>query len=254
MAWMTQALAIPEPRTGERDHELTLIATFGMNRPLRTDLSHGCGVPVRSAFGVMAIDFGSTLLLSGEIWTDIGPCGKVMPRRDMMIADVQGNSLPEDVPGQLGVDRPGMLRGYPKNPDATAVAIHEKWFRTGDLCPPPDVLGDDFIVGRIEEMIRRSAAVAGHGVDDERRGEEVKAGIILRPGIGIGAVNPDRFVVHAAEHVAPLKLPRDIKFCWSCPMTSSCKISLRRLLDGEGEAIGALLDASMRWAVDGGVF
>jgi len=261
MAWMTDAVAMLEPRPDERDHALKMIATFGMNRQLRIDLAHRYGVPVRDAFGMTEIGFGSAVLLSDEIGTGIGSCGKVMPWRDMMIADAQGNPLQDDVLGELCVAGPGMLRGYHKKPEATAAAFHGKWFRTGDLCRR-DARGYYFIVGRIKEMIRRSGenisitevegalslhpdveAVAVHGIDDEKRGEEVKACIILRQGIEPGSIDPGRFVAHAAQHLAPFKLPRYVQFYRSFPMTSSSKISRKRLRDGEGEAIGSVFDA-----------
>ena len=262
MAWMTDAVAMLEPRPDERDHGLKLIATFGMTRQLRIDVAKRYGVPVRDAFGMTEIGFGAAVLLSDDIATDSGTCGKAMPWREMMIADEHGNPLGDGALGELCVAGPGMLRGYHKKPEATAAAFHGKWFRTGDLCRR-DARGYFYIVGRIKEMIRRSAenisitevegalslhpdieAVAVHGVPDARRGEEVKACIVLRQGLDPASADPRVFVAHASQHLARFKVPRYVQFYRSFPMTASSKISRKRLRDGEGEPTGGTFDAA----------
>ena len=261
MAWMTDAVAMLEPRPDERSHELKVIATFGMTRQLRIDVAERYGAPVRDAFGMTEIGFGAAVLLSDDTATETGTCGKPMPWREMMIADEHGDPLPDGALGELCVAGPGMLLGYHKKPEATAAAFRGKWFRTGDLCRR-DERGYYFIVGRIKEMIRRSAenisitevegalslhpdveAVAVHGVADERRGEEVKACIVLRQGLDPASVDPRIFVAHAKRHLAPFKVPRYVQFYADFPMTASAKISRKRLRDGEGRPVAATFDA-----------
>jgi acyl-CoA synthetase (AMP-forming)/AMP-acid ligase II len=260
MAWMTNAVAMLEPGPEERVHDLKMIATFGMTPQLQADIANRYGVPVRDAFGMTEIGFASAVLLSDDSVSGVGTCGKPMPWREMMIADQHGNPLKDNALGELWVAGPGMLLGYHKKPEATAAAFHGKWFRTGDLCRR-DERGYYFIVGRIKEMIRRSSenisvtevegvlslhpdvdAVAVHAVPDEKRGEEVKACIILRQGLEPKTVDPHVFIEHARQHLARFKVPRYIQFYRSFPMTPSSKISRKRLSDGDGVAIGATLD------------
>lgn len=118
------------------------------------------------------------------------------------------------------------------------------------------------MVGRIKEMIRRSAenisitevegalslhpdieAVAVRGVPDARRGGEVKCCIVLRQGLDPASADPRVFVAHARRHLARFKVQRYVQFCRSFPMTASSEISRKRLRDGEGEAADATFGA-----------
>ncbi|MGD9861725.1 MAG: class I adenylate-forming enzyme family protein [Pseudodonghicola sp.] len=261
MAWMTNPVAMLPPSPEERAHELTMIATFGMAPELQAGVADRYGVPVRDAFGMTEIGFSAGVLLEDDTVTGIGTCGKPLPWREMMIADEAGNPLPDNAVGELCVAGPGMLQGYHKKPEATAAAFHGKWFRTGDL-GRRDARGYYFVIGRIKEMIRRSAenisvtevenalslhpdidSVAVHGVADDKRGEEVKACIILRPGLSPESRDPRVFVEHARQNLARFKVPRYVQYFSSFPQTPSSKISRKRLKDGEGDPVGQVYDA-----------
>lgn len=268
MSWMTNPVAMLEARPDERNHELKMIATFGITPQLQTSIAERYCVPVRDAFGMTEVGFASAVLLSDDSVTGIGTCGKPLPWCEMMIADDQGNPMGDNELGELCVWSPGILKGYHKKPEATAAAFHGKWFRTGDLARR-DERGYYFIVGRIKEMIRRSAenisvtevegalslhpdvdAVAVHAVKDALRGEEVKACIIVRPDSASVATDPVVFVEHARKNLAKFKVPRYVQFYKSFPMTPSNKISRKRLSEGEGEAIGLTYDAQENTWID----
>ncbi|MCO5066713.1 MAG: acyl--CoA ligase [Rhizobiaceae bacterium] len=261
MSWMTNPVAMLDPRPDESDHELTMIATFGMTPKLQTSIAQRYGVPVRDAFGMTEIGFGSAVLLSDDSVMGTGSCGKPLPWREMMIADEKGNALGDNELGELCVAGPGMLQGYHKKPEATNAAFRGKWFRTGDLARR-DERGYYFIVGRVKEMIRRSAenisvtevegalslhpdvqSVAVHGVKDALRGEEVKACIILRPQLDPTKCDPMVFIGFARENLAKFKVPRYVQLYGGFPMTPSNKISRKRLQEGEGETLSQTYDA-----------
>lgn len=263
MAWMTNPVAMLEPRPDEQDHKLKIIATFGMTPQLQAGIAARYGVPVRDAFGMTEIGFASAVLMEDDSVTGIGTCGKPMAFCEMMIADANGNPLGDNELGELCVAGPGLLQGYHKKPEATAGAFHGKWFRTGDLCRR-DEHGYYFIIGRLKEMIRRSAenisvtevenalslhpqvdAVAVHGVADPLRGEEVKACIILREGIDIATCDPRDFIEHARANLAKFKVPRYVQIYTSFPQTPSNKISRKRLTEGEGTPASRIFDSSI---------
>lgn len=263
MAWMTNPVAMLEPRADETDHKLKIIATFGMTPQLQAGIATRYGVPVRDAFGMTEIGFAAGVLMEDDSVTGIGTCGKPMGHCEMMIADPNGNPLGDNELGELCVAGPGMLQGYHKKPEATAGAFHGKWFRTGDLCRR-DEHGYYFIIGRLKEMIRRSAenisvtevedalslhpqvdAVAVHGVADPLRGEEVKACIILRDGIDLETCDPRSFIDHARANLAKFKVPRYVQIYTSFPMTPSNKISRKRLTEGEGTPASRTFDSSI---------
>src|SRR5205814_1834721 len=105
-----------------------------------------------------------------------------------------------DDAGNLWARSPFLFSGYFRDPDATAAALVDGWYRTGELAEI-DEEGYVSIVGRSTEMIRTGgetvapaevdvvlleheavadAAVAG--IPDAAWGEVVTAFVVLRPG------------------------------------------------------------------------
>lgn len=109
--------------------------------------------------------------------------------------------MPVGEVGELLVRGPGILQGYYRKPEATAAAFWGDWFRTGDLFRQ-DERGYLYILGRTKDMVRRAgeniaarevesillelpeiAECAVVPVPDDTRGEEVKAYLVLQPGL-----------------------------------------------------------------------
>jgi crotonobetaine/carnitine-CoA ligase len=164
------------------------------------------------------------------------------PFRQCRIVDEGGHEVPRGEIGELQVRGSGILAGYYGKEEATREAFQDGWFRTGDLFRQ-DAEGWYYIVGRLKEMIRRSseniparevesvlrgipeiADVAVVPVPDELRKEEVKAYVILQPGVDAGALPPERIVEHARRHLAAFKVPRYIEYVAEFPRTPSGKV------------------------------
>ena len=62
------------------------------------------------------------------------------------------------------------------------------------------------------------------GVPDEIRKEEVKAYVILQPGLTRAEVPPEAIIEHARKYLAPFKVPRYIEYRIEFPRTPSNKI------------------------------
>ncbi len=75
------------------------------------------------------------------------------------------------------------------------------------------------------------------GVPDERRGETVKAFVILNEEMD-GKVHEEEIIEWAKQHMAAYKYPRQIEFRKQFPMTSSGKILWRKLQEEEKEKAG----------------
>jgi crotonobetaine/carnitine-CoA ligase len=171
-----------------------------------------------------------------------GACGLPSAFRECRIVDQDGGDVPQGGVGELIVRGPGVTKGYFKKPEANHSAFLGDWFRTGDLFVQ-DEHGYYAIVGRLKDMIRRSgeniaareveaALVAIEGVEDAAaiavpdatRGEEVKAYLVLKPGLTKATLRPGHILDELAKVLAPFKLPRYLEYVAALPKTPSEKI------------------------------
>jgi acyl-CoA synthetase (AMP-forming)/AMP-acid ligase II len=153
--------------------------------------------------------------------------GPVLPTLDAKLVDETGVDLEpgEDTLGQLCVRGPVVIKGYLNRPEATAEAIRDGWFNTGDIAR----LDDDgflYIVDRAKDMVLRGgenvycseveaaiyqhddvAEVAVFGVPDERLGEAVGAAIVPRDG---AELTDDDVVQFLHGKIAKHKVPSAI--------------------------------------------
>jgi long-chain acyl-CoA synthetase len=160
------------------------------------------------------------------------------------IIDVDGNDMPEGEPGEIAIRGHNIMKGYYKRPEATAEAINNGWFRTGDI-GRRDEDGYYYIVDRAKDMIIRGgfnvypreieevlmthpavSLAAVVGVPHDTHGEEVKAFIIPTQG---ATIIEAELIVWCRENMAAYKYPRIIEFRESLPMTATGKILKREL-------------------------
>ena len=131
-----------------------------------------------------------------------------------------------------------VMKGYLKNPKATAEAFAGGWFRTGDLGVmhpdgyvkikdrSKDVIisgGENISSLEVEEVLYRHPAVMTAAVvarPDEKWGEVPAAFIEIKEGAN---VTTDDIIAHCREHLARYKVPKHIEFC-VLPKTSTGKI------------------------------
>jgi len=160
--------------------------------------------------------------------------------------------LGPDAVGEIVVAGPQIMRGYWRQPEATAEAFFERdglrFLRTGDL-GRVDAEGYYYIVDRLKRMVN----VAGYKVwpaeieamlyrhpqvqeccviaaPDAERGEAVKAFVVRRPGATLDA---EALIAWARGAMAIYKAPRLVEFVDSLPRSGSSKIDWRRLQEAE---------------------
>ncbi|CAE6816899.1 Long-chain-fatty-acid--CoA ligase [Paraburkholderia aspalathi] len=161
-------------------------------------------------------------------------------------------SLGQGETGEILVSGPQVFDGYWNSPEATREALvsidGKRYLRTGDL-GYIDEDGYFFVVDRLKRMINASgykvwpaeveAILFEHpavqeacviATYDPRRGESVKAVIVLRNG---EHATEEEIVSWAREHMASYKVPRTIQFADSLPRTASGKIQWRQLQEAE---------------------
>ncbi len=155
--------------------------------------------------------------------------GPIVPTLDAKLVDDDGSDLEAgpDVVGQLCVRGAIVIKGYLNRPEATADAIRDGWFNTGDIARI-DEDGYVFIVDRAKDMVLRGgenvycseveAAIYQHdavaeaavfGIPDERLGEIVGAAIVLHPGATLTDEEMQGFL---AARIAKYKIPSRIWF------------------------------------------
>ena len=150
----------------------------------------------------------------------------------------------DEIECALGSDE--AFAGYWRRPDANEKAIHDGWYRTGDI-GHIDEEGDLWVVGRVDDMIvsggenihplevedvlarhPRVTEVAVIGAPDDRLGHRVVA-------VVVGTATEEELDAHclATETLARFKRPREYRFVGALPKSPSGKI-LRRVLREEG--------------------
>jgi len=158
-----------------------------------------------------------------------------------------GEILPGEAQGEICCRGYLNMKGYYKNPNATAEAIDkEGWLHSGDL-GIRDGMGNYRITGRIKDMIIRGGEniypreieeylyhlegvkdIQVAGIASEKYGEEVGAFIILKEG---AAMDEETVREFCRGQIARHKIPKYIFFIKDFPMTGSGKIQKFKLRD-----------------------
>ncbi len=177
----------------------------------------------------------------------VGSVGPAAPDVEIAIFDDADNPLPMNEIGEIVVRGDNVMIGYLNQPEATAEAMTSGWYHTGDL-GYLDSDGYCFIVDRkkdmiiaaglniypreIEEVLYTHEAiqdVAVIGVPDAKRGEEVLAVVIKKPGF---EVTERALISFCREKLANYKVPRSVLFRDTLPRGSTGKV-VKRLLKKE---------------------
>ncbi len=260
VVWIGDPMATTAISAGPIDHKLVYASLYGLKKELHRPLEAALGIPVREAFGMTEVGAGLYVPEAAGAMSGSGSCGIPAPYRECIVADEDGTELPRGQIGELLIAGPGLFSGYYKNPEANAAAFWGKWFRTGDLARV-DENGFFYIVGRIKEMIKRSSEnIAAQEVEsviyslpqvlevavvaypDSKRGEEVKACIVLKEGFDLTDLPPEAIIARCEERLAAFKVPRYIQYYSELPKTSSQKIAKKLLADGSGSVTSILFD------------
>jgi long-chain acyl-CoA synthetase len=211
---------------------------------LKTTFARAFGRPLYEIYGstelgMIAANWSQAAQLSGS-------CGSAMPGMEIAMADATN-----DVHGTHGeciVRSPSLMIGYWGAPDATAAAVKDGWFHTGDLMRQ-DPEGYLWFEGRRKEIIIRGgsnvspqeveAALYEHpgvreagvvGAQDTILGERVVAFVSRSPGSNIDA---EALIAFVGKRLAAYKTPEQIVFLETLPKSAVGKVQralLREML------------------------
>ncbi|MGW5731481.1 MULTISPECIES: long-chain-fatty-acid--CoA ligase [Streptomyces] len=244
-------------------HALTETLEDGGQRPghLRMAVSGGAALPTallerfEAAFGTVVLEgYGLTETSPAALFNQLatgrrpGTVGHPIWGVEAAVADPETEDrivlLAAGEVGEVVLRGHNVFAGYLDDPAATAAAVVDGWFRTGDL-GVHDADGYLSIVDRkkdliirggfnvypreVEEILARHPSVAQVsvlGLPDEARGEEICAAVVLRPG---AAATPEEIVAWAREHLGKHKYPRVVRLLDELPLGPSGKILKREL-------------------------
>lgn len=186
--------------------------------------------------------------------------GLAIPNEEVYIVDEQGRRVGPGVVGELVVRGANVMKGYWRQPEATARSLRpgelpdERVLYTGDLFTN-DADGylyfvdrkDDIIKTRgekvapreVEEAISRLdgvAEVAVYGRPDDVLGQAVTAAVTLVEGASLTAEQVRR---HCLMHLADFMVPKFVEIRDALPTTSTGKVSRRTLQFVEAATGGA---------------
>jgi len=167
----------------------------------------------------------------------------------MRVVDNAEHEAPQGEVGEIVIRGPNVMKGYWQRPEATAEAIRDDWFHTGDLARV-DEDGYFYIVDRkkdliirggynvypreIEEVLYEHPAIveaAVIGLPHPSLGEEVGAAVAVKPGALITAEELRDYV---KAQVAAYKYPRHVWIVDALPKGATGKILKREIVPPAG--------------------
>jgi long-chain acyl-CoA synthetase len=181
-----------------------------------------------------------------------GSVGVPWPDVDIRVVDLETGTkeMPVGESGEIIVKGPQIMAGYWNNPEETAKALKDGWLYTGDI-GYMDQDGYIFILDRKKDMLICSGfnvfpreidevlytnpkvcEACAIGVPDEKRGETVKAFVVVKPG---EEMTCDEVMDYCKEQLAPYKVPKIVEFIDQLPRTVFGKPDRRKLRTTEEE-------------------
>ena len=160
---------------------------------------------------------------------------------ELIVVDPDGNEVPHDgeTVGEIVVRGNVVMKGYFNDPEATAAAMHDGWFHSGDAAVVhpdgyaeirdriKDVIisgGENISSVEIEGVLLRHSAVkevAIVGMPHEKWGESPHAFVILRTGT---TATEDEMKQFVRERLAHFKMPQWVTFVDDLPKTATGKV------------------------------
>src|SRR5713101_6604524 len=211
-----------------RPHDISLSSVCSWScKPVRKPVSLNPKVKLIQVYGLSETGFLTGLQDQEHTEDKLMSCGRPCPGVDLQVTDTSGKQVEPGQAGELIVRGANVMRGYWNNPEETAKAFRDGFFRTGDI-GQQDAAGYFYILDRLKDMIvtggenvysgEVEAVIYGHpavrevavfGVPDPEWGEIVMACVVFKPG---AILTSDELIAFCRRSLATYKLPRRVEF------------------------------------------
>jgi len=197
------------------------------------------GLALRQGYGLTEVGVNCFSMTAEDALHKIGSVGKPIFHSRMRLVDTDGRDVSTGETGELLIAGDHVCAGYWQRPEATAEALKDGWFHTGDMARQ-DAEGHFYIAGRYKDMLisggenvyaaeveavfREHAAVqdaALIGLPDEKWGEVGLMIVALKPGQQASAAE---LLAHCQGRLARYKVPKRVKFVESLPYSPYGKV------------------------------
>ncbi|WP_369253981.1 long-chain fatty acid--CoA ligase [Streptomyces sp. R35] len=198
------------------------------------------------AYGLTETVSGDTFLDREHALSKLGSVGRPVPHTRVRIVDDTGKEVSVGELGEITLRGPKVFAGYWRDEKATAAALKDGWFHTGDIGHvdedgflfiddrKKDMIvsgGENIATPEVERVLYEHPAVleaAVVGLAHPRWGEVPRAFVVFRPGAGAG---PDELREFCLERLAKFKVPVRFDVVDELPRTPSGKVLKRTLRD-----------------------
>jgi len=222
--------------------KLTVYAMGGAPNPgAQIERFAKAGIRMSDGYGMSETcsNFGMPFEDMDVILAKAGSCGLPYFSMQARIVDDDGRDLPDGARGELWLRGPCITPGYWQQPELTAKAFQDGWFKTGDTAMRDsdgfyylvDRKKDMFISGgenvypvEIESVLAELEGLADAavvGVPDERWGEVGRAYIITRPDVSLTEAE---VLAHCRARLARFKVPASVVINGVIPRTATGKV------------------------------
>jgi len=222
-------------------------------------ISMGGGAPVQQAVSQKWKDLTGRYIKEGYGLSETSPIltvnqltqteyrsgiGLPMPSTDISLRDDDGNEVPQGQSGELCAKGPQIMKGYWRQPEATAeVTTPDGYFKTGDIAVMDEdgyfkivdrkkdmilVSGFNVFPNEIEEEVAGMPGVlesACIGVPNDATGEAVRLFVVKSDD----SVTEDDISNFCRERLAGYKVPKQVVFIEELPKSAVGKILRREL-------------------------
>ena len=205
---------------------------------------HDLGLAVQQVYGLTETAPIAVYQTAAQALRKVGSTGLPALHCDMQLVDDHGDEVPKGEIGHIRIKGPNVMFEYWGNPQATAKALHNGWFDTGDMGYVDDeghlVVADrakDMIISggeniypaELENLLHsidgiESAAVIGKA--DDKWGETPVAAVVLKTGVELSA---KAILAEFNGRLARYKHPREVVFMDALPRNVMGKVQKFRL-------------------------